>query len=145
MLFSPVYVEQLQPKKNMTAVEILFTTKADMGWVGPTAYITGWPLLGLLIIITVCSLPFVRRGGHFEVSAILFIYCLVYRPHRLWTVDLTENCLKPCIHYLFSVIDVYLFISEKCIFWRCFNTSHCHTPDLDMISGMAFCENQTHL
>ena len=82
MLF-PVYVEQLQPKKNMTAVEILFTTKADMGWVGPTAYITGWPLLGLLIIITVCSLPFVRRGGHFEVSAILLNHGLAYRRYRL--------------------------------------------------------------
>lgn len=62
----------------MTAVDILFTQKANMGWVAGTAYITGWPILGILIIMTICSLPFVRRGGHFEVSSFLLKLNFIY-------------------------------------------------------------------
>jgi hypothetical protein len=67
IFFSLVYIEFATPEKNLTTVEILFTTKARVGWVAHTAYITGWPILVILITMVICSLPFVRRGGHFQV------------------------------------------------------------------------------
>ena len=69
-----VYTEFATPDKNLTTVDILFTTKAGVGWVEHSAYITGWPILLILIIIVICSLPFVRRGGHFQVSVHRFIF-----------------------------------------------------------------------
>lgn len=65
---SIVYIEHSMPQSNLTSVDILFTTKAGIGWVGASAYITGWPILLILITMFICSLPFVRRGGYFEVS-----------------------------------------------------------------------------
>lgn len=62
-----MYIEFATPEKNLTTVDCLFTTKAGVGWVGHSAYITGWPILVILIVIVICSLPFVRRGGHFQV------------------------------------------------------------------------------
>lgn len=43
----------------------LFWTDLNIGWHG-TAYITGWLLLLILIIMVVSSLPFVRRRNYFE-------------------------------------------------------------------------------
>lgn len=48
--------------------QVLFTTDAGIGFVGASAFITGWILDGVLVVIVVCSMPFVRRSGHFEVS-----------------------------------------------------------------------------
>ncbi|XP_045183850.2 NADPH oxidase 5-like [Mercenaria mercenaria] len=47
--------------------EVLFTVKAGVGFVGGSAFITGWLLDVVLIVIVICSLPFIRRGGHFQV------------------------------------------------------------------------------
>lgn len=72
-----VYIEFATPEKNLTTVDILFTTKAGVGWVGHSAYITGWPILVILIVIVICSLPFVRRGGHFQVRKRPLFCCFV--------------------------------------------------------------------
>lgn len=47
--------------------EILFTTKAGFGWVYDTAILTGWGLDIIVVIMVICSMPFVRRSGHFQV------------------------------------------------------------------------------
>ena len=48
--------------------EVLFTTKAKVGYVAGSAFITGWLLDVILIVMVMCSMPFVRRSGHFQVS-----------------------------------------------------------------------------
>ncbi|XP_021366817.1 NADPH oxidase 5-like isoform X2 [Mizuhopecten yessoensis] len=66
-----VVVEELEHMKNATTDmhvwEVLLTTKAGIGFVGASAFITGWMLDVVLVIMVICSLPFVRRSGHFEV------------------------------------------------------------------------------
>ncbi|KAL3884556.1 hypothetical protein ACJMK2_024689 [Sinanodonta woodiana] len=52
---------------DMEMEEILFTADAKVGFVGGSAFITGWLLDIILIIMLICSMPFVRRRGHFQV------------------------------------------------------------------------------
>ena len=53
---------------DVTWAEWLFTLKAGIGWIGPGfAYVSGWVLDVVLTIMVICSMPFVRRGGHFQV------------------------------------------------------------------------------
>ncbi|XP_078097371.1 NADPH oxidase 5 [Mustelus asterias] len=47
--------------------EYLFTTRPGIGWIYGTSSITGVILLLLIILMFICSSPFVRRSGHFEV------------------------------------------------------------------------------
>ena len=47
--------------------ECLITTNTGEGWIAGTAGITGLLLFVVLAIMTVFSLPCVRRQGHFEV------------------------------------------------------------------------------
>ncbi|RDD42245.1 NADPH oxidase 5 [Trichoplax sp. H2] len=74
------------PPNNRSAVDVLFTTKYKIGWVGGTAYITGYPLVIILLVMIICSMPFVRRKGYFQVFywthllfvpwfALLIIHC----------------------------------------------------------------------
>ena len=51
--------------------EVLFTTKAGVGFVAGSAFITGWILDVILIVMVICSMPFVRRTGHFQVSDVV--------------------------------------------------------------------------
>uniref|UniRef100_A0A8W8NWX5 NADPH oxidase 5 n=1 Tax=Magallana gigas TaxID=29159 RepID=A0A8W8NWX5_MAGGI len=99
-----VYVQTVTPEKNMTAVDILFTQKANMGWVAGTAYITGWPILGILIIMTICSLPFVRRGGHFEVF---------YWTHMLYVPFWILLIIHAEVFWYYLVLPLTMFIIEK--------------------------------
>eukprot|EP00105_Crassostrea_gigas_P046632 XP_019930780.1 PREDICTED: NADPH oxidase 5 [Crassostrea gigas] len=99
-----VYVQTVTPEKNMTAVDILFTQKANMGWVAGTAYITGWPILGILIIMTICSLPFVRRGGHFEVF---------YWTHMLYVPFWIILIIHAEVFWYYLILPLTMFIIEK--------------------------------
>ncbi len=54
--------------------EILFTLKSGIGWIGPGfAYISGVILDIVLTIMVICSMPFVRRSGHFQVQYFFII------------------------------------------------------------------------
>lgn len=99
-----IYVQTVTPEKNMTAVDILFTQKAKMGWVAATAYITGWPILGILIIMTICSLPFVRRGGHFEVF---------YWTHMLYIPFWILLIIHAEVFWYYLIGPLIMFIIEK--------------------------------
>ncbi len=48
--------------------EYLFTTRGGQGWFKATAGITGVILSAILIIMIICSQPFVRKKGYFEVN-----------------------------------------------------------------------------
>ncbi|XP_052694613.1 NADPH oxidase 5-like isoform X2 [Crassostrea angulata] len=99
-----LYIEFATPEKNLTTVDILFTTKAEVGWVGHSAYITGWPILVILIIIVICSLPFVRRGGHFQVF---------YWTHMLYIPFWILLILHGPIFWMFFILPGVIFILEK--------------------------------
>ena len=48
----------------------LFTTKPGVfGIIPGTANLTGWAMLFVIAIMSLCSLPFVRKSGNFEVGA----------------------------------------------------------------------------
>jgi hypothetical protein len=67
----------------------LLGTKLGIGWMG-SAYVTGWLLLAILLIMIVSSMNFVRRKDHFEVFYFFhllyipfFVVCLLHAPN-LW-------------------------------------------------------------
>jgi len=50
-------------------LEWLFTTKpGQFGLIPGWANLTGWVLVIIIIILAICSLPFVRKNGSFEVK-----------------------------------------------------------------------------
>ena len=62
-------LDEAQACKRWSVPEWLFTTKHGVfglakGW----ANITGFILMAILIIMVICSLPIVRKSGHFQVS-----------------------------------------------------------------------------
>lgn len=105
LIFFQVYVQTVTPEKNLTAVDILFTQKAEEGWVASTAYITGWPILAILIIMVICSLPFVRRGGHFEVSQNKSTSCKSRIVHKL-------KHFEGCCNFLFCFLKILGFVQQ---------------------------------
>ncbi|KAJ8311769.1 hypothetical protein KUTeg_011124 [Tegillarca granosa] len=72
---------------DIALLEMLLTTKAGIGWILGSAYITGWILLVILVVMVICSLSCVRRRGYFEVfyfSHMLYIPfwigCILHGP-----------------------------------------------------------------
>lgn len=64
---------------NYTMSEWLLTSRPGyFGLVAGSAYPTGVVLLIILVIMTVCSMPFVRRGGCFEVHTFFYIISLIF-------------------------------------------------------------------
>jgi len=51
-----------------TFEEVLFGTASGIGWVGPSAMLTGWIILIVLCIMVFFAMPFIRRKGYFQVS-----------------------------------------------------------------------------
>ncbi|ESO98417.1 hypothetical protein LOTGIDRAFT_159226 [Lottia gigantea] len=52
---------------GVTVWEFIFTTKANIGWVLGFAPLSGVILDVILIVMIICSMPFIRRSGHFQV------------------------------------------------------------------------------
>lgn len=77
---------------NVTLTELLLTTKPKLfGLVPGVANPTGVVLIIILLIMTVCSLPFVRRGGCFE---IFYWSHLLYVPFWILTIFHGPNFWK---------------------------------------------------
>ena len=74
IMFVFVHTVILQTYKNFTAVELLFTDPGllpvglRVGELEGSAFITGWILIAVLLILICGSVPYVRRSGHFQVS-----------------------------------------------------------------------------
>jgi hypothetical protein len=58
--------------------QLLFGTNSHFGWILELACPTGWLLLFFFTIMTVCSMPFVRRKGLFQVYLIFYILICEY-------------------------------------------------------------------
>ncbi|XP_052268840.1 NADPH oxidase 5-like [Dreissena polymorpha] len=86
------------------AWEVLFTTVLGHGLVEGSAYITGWILMIILIVIVICSLPFVRRSGHFEVF---------YWTHMLYVPFWILLIIHCDIFWMFIVGPGVIFLLEK--------------------------------
>ncbi|KAL3884557.1 hypothetical protein ACJMK2_024690 [Sinanodonta woodiana] len=92
---------------------ILFTTAAGVGFVGASAFITGWLLDLILIVMVICSMPFVRRTGHFQVfywSHILYVpFCILVILHgpSFW-----KWFLAPGVIFVFEKISRSKFIKK---------------------------------
>ncbi|XP_060064891.1 NADPH oxidase 5-like [Ylistrum balloti] len=77
-------------KPDLALWEIFFTTRAGYGWVYGTAILSGWALDIILVVMIICSLEFVRRGGHFQVFYnthmlyILFWILLIIHGSNFW-------------------------------------------------------------
>ncbi|BFZ13580.1 hypothetical protein BsWGS_16619 [Bradybaena similaris] len=67
-------VAQLQ---QLSVLEVVFTTKANIGWIYGTAPVTGVALSAVLMIMLILSMPLVRSRGCFEVF---------YWSHKLYLV-----------------------------------------------------------
>ncbi|KAL4216481.1 NADPH oxidase 5 [Mactra antiquata] len=89
---------------NLNMAEILFTAKAGIGFVGGSAYITGWLLDIILVVMVICSMPFVRRSGHFQVF---------YWTHMLYVPFWILVLLHGPNFWKWFVLPGTLFIMEK--------------------------------
>ncbi|KAK6185049.1 hypothetical protein SNE40_007371 [Patella caerulea] len=90
---------------GLTAIDVIFTTKAGLGWVAGTAPLTGVVLVVILIVMVICSMSFVRRSGHFEV----FYYThMLYIPFWILTIihagDFWKWFIVPGIIFFFESI-----------------------------------------
>ncbi|XP_069103028.1 NADPH oxidase 5-like [Argopecten irradians] len=89
---------------DLKAWEVLFTTKAGIGYVDASAFITGWILDVVLVVMVICSLPFVRRSGHFEVF---------YWTHTLYIAFWILLILHAPNFWKWFIAPGILFIGEK--------------------------------
>ncbi|XP_038057987.1 NADPH oxidase 5-like [Patiria miniata] len=80
------------PLPNNTAWDVLFTQPhlTPLGLVKHSAFLTGWLLDIILVVMVICSLPFVRRSGNFQVfywthlMYIFFWVLLLMHGPRFW-------------------------------------------------------------
>ncbi|XP_067653727.1 NADPH oxidase 5-like [Haliotis asinina] len=52
---------------NLTVPVFIFTTEANIGWVAGFAPLSGVLLVVVFVVMFICSMSFVRRGGYFQV------------------------------------------------------------------------------
>ncbi|KAJ8305431.1 hypothetical protein KUTeg_015976 [Tegillarca granosa] len=101
--------------------EILFTTKADIGWIKGSAFITGWILILLFIILYIFAMPYFRRRGFFELfyfTHMLYIpvwVCLNLHGPHFWkwflvpgTVFIIEKLIRTKIIQLAGLGNMYI-------------------------------------
>ena len=108
--------------------EVLFTFRTKQGWVGPGfAYLSGILLQTILVVIVICSMPFVRRRGYFQVYQYLAILDARHPISHLLIIHLSKCCRYICIylqvfywtHSLFLLFWILLILHGP-IFWMFF-------------------------
>jgi predicted ferric reductase len=91
----------------------MFTVQTSLGWLGIT------PLLGIFLsiilgVMVICSLKFVRRGGHFEVF---------YLTHLLYIVFYILLILHARNFWHWLIGPAFIFVLEKiCYLYKCYST-----------------------
>ncbi|XP_070178601.1 NADPH oxidase 5-like isoform X2 [Littorina saxatilis] len=93
----------LTKTKNLNLAEILFTLKADVGWVFGFAPLSGVILDVILAVMVICSMDFVRRSGFFEVF---------YWTHKLYIPFLVLNILHSPNFWKWIVGPAVIFTIE---------------------------------
>ncbi|CAF1628659.1 unnamed protein product, partial [Rotaria magnacalcarata] len=66
ILHTIAHVVNVGAYNNHSWVAYLFTTEPNIGWVGGFASLSGLLLCIILSVIVVCSMRWIRRGGHFQ-------------------------------------------------------------------------------
>ncbi|CAF1075995.1 unnamed protein product [Rotaria sordida] len=82
----------------------MFTTKPDIGWIGGFAPLSGVILCVILIVIIICSMQWIRRGGYFQ---IFYWTHLLYLPFFVFLIIHAENFWK------WIIGPLSLFLLEK--------------------------------
>ncbi|CAM4780401.1 unnamed protein product [Rotaria magnacalcarata] len=77
ILHTIAHVVNVGAYNNHSWVAYLFTTEPNIGWVGGFASLSGLLLCIILSVIVVCSMRWIRRGGHFQVIKINFNFLLL--------------------------------------------------------------------
>ena len=91
--------------ENFTAAEWLFTSKpGHFGLIAGIANPTGVFLFFILLVMFICSLPFVRRGGSFEVF---------YWTHLLYVFFWILVLLHGPNFYKWFIIPGLIFVIER--------------------------------
>lgn len=90
---------------NYTLAEFFFTSRPGLfglisGWANPTGFL----LIAILMVMFVCSLPFVRRGGSFEVF---------YWTHLLYIVFFVLVILHGPVFWKWFIIPGCIFVIER--------------------------------
>ena len=87
--------DEVLNKANYTMSEWLLTSRPGLfGLVGGGANPTGVALIIILLIMSLCSMPFVRRGGCFEVkykTKRMQIQIYISFSQWIWILDLSGN------------------------------------------------------
>jgi NADPH oxidase 5 len=100
VVYDPVFNAQ-----NFTLVEFFFTSRPGLfGLIGGWANPTGFLLITILMIMFICSLPFVRRGGSFEVF---------YWTHLLYLPFFVLVILHGPNFYRWFIIPGCIFVIER--------------------------------
>ena len=99
---------------NNTAWDILFTQPhlTPFGLVKSSAFLTGWLLDIILVVMVICSLPFVRRSGNFQVSGLK--RPMVKRVPFETDVTNWANLLWPVWKNTFKPIGIIRLVVKKC-------------------------------
>ncbi|XP_041355501.1 NADPH oxidase 5-like [Gigantopelta aegis] len=98
------YILLVSADFNLTVLQFVFTTKANIGWISGSAPLTGIILMVILVVMCVFSMPFVRRSGHFQ---IFYWTHLLYVP--FWILLILH-----CPHFWFWFIAPgVIFLVEK--------------------------------
>ncbi|KAK3760480.1 hypothetical protein RRG08_014329 [Elysia crispata] len=78
----------ISDNSNLTVVEVVFTRKADIGWVLGLAPVTGVVLVAILLTMVIAARPIVRRRGHFQIFYwthklyfLYFLVCIIHAKH----------------------------------------------------------------
>ncbi|XP_065083543.1 NADPH oxidase 5 [Ochlerotatus camptorhynchus] len=120
--------------KNFTTAEWLFTARPGLfGLVGGCANPTGLALFFILLVMFICSQPFVRRGGSFEV---FYWTHLLYIPFWILVIFHGPNFWK------WFIVPGFIYVVERTVRLVWMRTEHGKTY---ISSGLLLPSKVTHL
>ena len=100
--------------------EYLFTLKTGVGYVGPGfAFVSGVVLDVILFIMVICSLPYIRRNGYFQVSLLIrnvevrIITSHACRIHETTMIPIQLFQVFYWTHLLYWVFWIFLILHAK--------------------------------
>ncbi|XP_067653613.1 NADPH oxidase 5-like isoform X1 [Haliotis asinina] len=89
---------------NLTVPAFIFTTQANIGWVAGFAPLSGVLLVIVFVVMFICSMPFVRRSGCFEVF---------YWTHMLYVPFWVLLILHGRYFWMWFIVPGLMFLLEK--------------------------------